>query len=256
MNNEEIVRKNLESQQFLELRQATEKIAGVLDKGLKSHLSVLKSLFIPRKLLGTYIKSAAMEEVPGSNKAFAKLQEQYAAICDKPFGLSKKLHPPLPPISNHLEATAFQYSLSIGGSQEKVANITCPTKWILSYRSERSLNRLKAMLSGAVSRQADDMKQTLIDHLVMVVFLKHFRTLTQLLEDLRYEVETIQLNDLGGLPVVVLKAPLETFLPPDDFILQVTQLSGIPAFQEIIDLEAVENIPDPLKESFKIALTK
>ncbi|MDY6952627.1 MAG: hypothetical protein SWE60_14035, partial [Thermodesulfobacteriota bacterium] len=71
--------------------------------------------------------------------------------------------------------------------------------------------------------------------------------LTHLLEDLRYEIEIRALADLGGLPVVVLKAPLETFLPPNDFILQVTQLSGIPAFQEIVDLEAFQSMPDPLK---------
>jgi hypothetical protein len=98
------------------------------------------------------------------------------------------------------------------------------------------------------------MKQALIDHLTIVVFLRRFPALTQLFEDLRYEVETKKLSDLGGLPVVILKAPIETFLPPDDFIQQVTQLSGIPAFQEIVDLEAVESLPDPLKESLTDAL--
>jgi bacterioferritin (cytochrome b1) len=67
-------------------------------------------------------------------------------------------------------------------------------------------------------------------------------------------VEIQELKDLGGLPVVVLRAPIETFLPPDNFILQITQLSGIPAFQEIIDLDAAENIPDPLKEALKACL--
>jgi hypothetical protein len=60
-----------------------------------------------------------------------------------------------------------------------------------------------------------------------------------------------ELPDFGGLPVVTLKAPLETFLPPDDFIVQVTRLSGIPAFQELIDLDALDNFPDPLRESLK-----
>jgi hypothetical protein len=35
----------------------------------------------------------------------------------------------------------------------------------------------------------------------------------------------------------------------------VTQLSGIPAFQEIIDFDAPENMPDPLKETLKTAIT-
>jgi len=83
--------------------------------------------------------------------------------------------------------------------------------------------------------------------------LKNFPSLKQLLQDLRYEVKIQKLEDLGGLPVVLLKAPVECFLPPDDFILQITQLSGISAFQEIIDLDAVENIPDPLKDVLKEA---
>ncbi len=251
MEQQEISRKDLDSQEFLELRQATEKIANALDKRLKAHLTVLRPLFVPRKLFGTYIKSSAMQEVPGADKAFAELQEQYAAVCAKPFDLPKKLRPPLPPISNQLEGTPLRYSLHIGDSQDKGTNITSPTRWILSYKGECPLNRLKAMLSGAETRQADDIKQALIDHLAIVVFLKYFPGLTQLFQDLRYEVETRKLSDLGGLPVVVLKAPIETFLPPDDFIQQVTQLSGIPAFQEIVDLEGLENIPDPLKESLR-----
>ncbi len=252
MNNEEIARKSLDSQEFLKLRQATEKIANALDKRLKGHLTVLRPLFTPRKLFGTYIKSAVMQEVPGSEKAFAELQERYAAVCEKPFGLPKKLHLPLPPISNQLEGTHLEYSLYSGDSTEKATRITSPTRWILSYRGECPLNRLRAMVSGAESGQPDDMRQAIIDHLAMVVFLKHYPALTQLIEDLRYEVETRDLADLGGLPVMVLKSPLETFLPPDDFILQVTQLSGIPAFQEIVGLEAVENMPDPLRESLSV----
>jgi len=55
--------------------------------------------------------------------------------------------------------------------------------------------------------------------------------------------------------VVILKASIESFLPPDDFILQITQLSGIPAFQEIIDRDAVEKIPDPLRETLQQAIS-
>jgi hypothetical protein len=111
------------------------------------------------------------------------------------------------------------------------------------------------MISGVETRQPEAMKQALIDHLAIIVYLKTFPALTQLLQDLRYEVEIRDMDELGGLSVVVLKAPIETFLPPDDFIIQITQLSGIPAFQEIVETEAVENIPDPLKEALRQALS-
>jgi hypothetical protein len=251
MIQEEITRKSLDNQEFLKLRQATDKVAQVLTRRLKSHLDVVKPLFIARRLFGTYIKSATMEEVAGSDKSFAELQERYAAICEKPFGLPRKLQPPLPPISNQLEANPFQYPLYCEGSEGKAIRITSPTRWIVSYRSECPLPRLEAMLSGTVTRQPEEMKQSVSDHLTFVLFLEHFPALRQLLEDLRYRIEIRRLPDFGGLPVVMVSAPPITFLPPDDFILQVTQFSGIPAFQEIIDLEALADIPDPLKDSLK-----
>jgi hypothetical protein len=254
MGSSEIIRKDLDNKQFMRLRQNTEKISEVLEKRLSEHLNVLRPLFIPRKLLGTYIESASTDEVHGSDKAFAELQEYFAAICKDPFGLSKKLRSPLPPISNKLDAVPYQYALYTGETKEKATTITAATRWILSYRSECPISRLTAMVSGAENRQPEDMKQSLIAHLTLVIFLKQFSSLKQLLQDLRYEVEIQELKDLGGLPVVVLRAPIEAFLPPDDFILQITQLSGIPAFQEIIDLDAADNIPDPLKEALKASL--
>ena len=250
MGEENIVRKDLDSQQFKRLRQNTERVTRLLEKRLRNHLDTLRSLFIPRKLLGSYIKSSATDDTPGSDKAFAELQEKYRAVCEKPFGLPKKLHTPLLPISNQLDAIPLKYSLKLGDSRRETT-ITAANRWVISYRGECSYERLKAMATGVENPQPDDMKQSLIDHLTLVIFLKRFPALSQLLRDLRYEVEIRNLEDLGGLPVVVLKVPLESFLPSDDFILEVTQLSGIPAFQEIIAEDAPDSLPDPLKDTLK-----
>ncbi len=251
MGQEDIQRKSLDNQEFLKLREATQKVSEALTERVKRHLSVLRPLFIPRRLLGTYVKSGTMEEVAGSDKAFAELQEKYAAVAQKPFGLPSKLQPPLDPISNQLEATPYQYPLRFESGQDKSVTITSSCAWTVSYHSECSLSRLKAMLSGEEPKDLQDMKQAIINHLALVIFLDRFPALAQLLEDLRYSVEIKTLHDLGGLEVVTMRAPLDTFLPPDDFIVQVTQLSGIPAFQEIISPEAVEGLPDPLRDSLK-----
>ena len=255
MSHKNIPRKDLDDQQFIQLRKNTEKIAEILSKRLNEHLNILRPLFTPRKLLGSYIKSVNMVDVSGSDKAFAELQEQYAAICEKPFGLPKKLQIPLPPISGKLDAVPFKYSIFLAGSKAKATSITAAARWILSYKSECPHYRLKAMISGAETHQPDDIKQSLIEHLTMVLLLKHYKALTRLFQDLRYEVAIHKLDDLGGLPVVILKAPIESFLPSDDFIFQVTQLSGIAAFQEIIDLDAVENMHDPLRETLQQAMS-
>ncbi len=251
MGHDDIQRKSLDNQEFLKLREATQKVSQALTQRLKRHLSVLRPLFIPRRLLGTYVKSGTMEEVAGSDKAFAELQEKYAQVAQKPFGLPSKLQPPLDPISNQLEATPYQYPLRFEADQDKSVTITCSCSWTVSYHSECSLGRLKAMLAGDEPKDPKDMKQAILNHLALVIFLNRFAALAQLLEDLRYTVEIQTLDDLGGLEVVTIRAPLETFLPPDDFIVQVTQLSGIPAFQEIISPEAIENLPDPLRDSLK-----
>lgn len=244
-------RKDLDNEQFIRLRKHTEKIGAYLHKRVKGHLGVLKPLFNPVKMLGAYIKSANMEDVPGSDKAFAKLQEKYAAVCEKPFGLPKKLQTPLGPIINQIDAAPYRYPLYIDGDREKPTSVIAPTRWVLSYQSDCPYDRLREMVSGAVTRQPEEMKQSLIKHLTMVLLLEQFKEITRLLTDLRYEVEVAKTDDLGGLPVAILKAPIESFLPSDDFIRNVTQLSGVPAFQEIVDFEAVENMPDPLKSDLQ-----
>ena len=255
MTESAIARKDLDNDQFIKLRKNTEKIADILHKRLKSHLSTLKPLFNPVKLLGAYIKSANMDDVPGSDKAFAKLQEQYAAICETPFGLPRKLSSPLTTMTTQIDATPYKYSLYMGDAKDKATNVIAPTRWVLSYQSDCPYDRMREMLSGTVSRQPEEMKSSIIKHLTMVLLLEKFKELAQLLQDLRYEVKFEKVQELGGLPVVLLKAPIESFLPSDDFIQNVTQLSGIPAFQEIIDFDAPENMPDPLKETLISAIT-
>jgi hypothetical protein len=244
-----IPRQDLDNQEFLKLRRATGKIAAELESRLKRHLTTLRPLFIPRKLLGTYVKSSSQQEIHGSEKAFAELQEMYSGICDNPFQLPKKLQPPLTAISGVLECTPLEYSLEIENSTGNSVTITSPTKFLLSYQSECPLKRLLNMLQKKEARQPEEMRQALLCHMALVVFLKNFPVLSSLLEDLRYRVEIIKLERFGNLPVVLITAPLDTFLPNDDFVQEVTQLSGIPAFQEIIDLDAVENFPDTMKDT-------
>ncbi len=246
-----IPRTDLDSQEFLELRQATDKISSFLGQRLREHLTTLRPLFIPRKLLGTYVQSASQQEIHGSDKAFAELQERFNSVCGPPLELPKKLQPPLPSISNVLECTPLQYEIALDGDDSKTVTITSPTRFLVSYQSECPLERLRGMLSGKEARQAEDMRQTLLCHLSLVLLLEHFPMLKTLLEDLRYQVDIYELPDLANLPVLMITIPLDTFLPPDTFITQVTQLSGIPAFQEIIAKDAIDNMPDLLQQKLR-----
>ncbi len=186
--------------------------------------------------------------MPGADRFFAQLQERYAAVCEKPFGLPKRIHPPLGELSGQMEGSPYKYAIQIDRKDTKVHS---PSKWIVSFRTECSLDRLSSMMAGAESRQPEAIKQTLISHLLLVIILEQSKELSALLQDLRYEIEFKKLQEFGGLSVVLLKAPIETFLPPDDFITHITQLSGVPAFQELIDLDSITRINDPLIQSLK-----
>lgn len=247
-------RTDLDNQEFLELRQTTNKISSFLSLRLKEHLTTLRPLFTPRKLLGTYIKSSLQQEISGSDKAFAELQERYSAICGAPFQLPKKLQPPLPPMSDILECTPLQYELAIDGDSSNSITITSPTRFLVSYQCECPIDRLHGMLSGKEAKQSDDMRQALICHLSLVLLLEYFPALKSLLEALRYQVDIYIIPDLGNLPAIMLTAPLTTFLPPDKFMTEITQLSGIRAFQELVAQDAIENMPDLLKEEMQKAL--
>ncbi len=251
MPNEDVSRKDLDNAEFLSLRQTTEKIAGSLNTRLKTHLAVIKPLFAPQNFLGSYMKGTSKKDVPGSDKAFATLQQRYASLAEKPLGLRKELSIPLSAISPQLICTPYQYKLQLGENGDKITTVTSPTQFILAYENECSLNRIRAMVAGTESRQVEEIKQSVLCHICMTVLLEQIPMLGVLLRDLRYDVEIQTLNDLGGLSVAVLSLPLRTFLPSDKFITEVTQLSGIPAFQEIIDLGSLEGMADPLKNAIE-----
>ncbi|MBV8378501.1 MAG: hypothetical protein JO279_16005 [Verrucomicrobia bacterium] len=71
--------------------------------------------------------------------------------------------------------------------------------------------------------------------------------LSSILSELRYDVTSLTHPGLSSLPLVVLQSHISTFLPPESVIAAATELSGIDAFIELIDVEAMRQISDPFK---------
>jgi hypothetical protein len=76
----------------------------------------------------------------------------------------------------------------------------------------------------------------------------HTPGLGPLFADLRYQVQTQSAPDLPKLPLTTITSILPSFRPNDDLILSATNFSGVPAFIEIIDIDAVGRLPDPLRD--------
>ena len=57
--------------------------------------------------------------------------------------------------------------------------------------------------------------------------------------------------ELGQLPIAFLSGPVSTVRPPDNVIIESTELSGADAFEEVINLEDVIRLRNPFKDQLE-----
>jgi hypothetical protein len=226
------------------LRERTEIIAGLLRERLAAQLDALRPLFAPRRLLGRHVRSSVREEIPGADRAFAALRDRYQATCGRPFALPKDLEDLYP----------FEYPHRIAG--ERTITMTNPVCWIVSYRSGYTIAQLESALEVRSSLRPSDARQFLLGALTLQLLFETFPEIRDVLTDLRYDVALEKRPGLGDLSLVTLRAPLPAFRPSDDLIANATRLSGVPAFIELIDLEALPRLRDPLVERIQHALAR
>jgi hypothetical protein len=240
--------KEIQLQDMAPLRALSQTISQFLHKRLGSYLATLTPLLAPRKILGEYMQSAFKEKMPGADKSFAELEERYKAIGRDTFKLASKLATPLPNIKNQLEVYPWEYLYEVGG--QKVV-ITSPVRWVIAYRGLLDLPRL---LEGSLQGEKpgpDELKQFIVNALVLRMLLERSAGVRQVLEDLRFPLRFETCSVSGELPYVVACATVPSFRPQDEIIRTVTQLSGRPVFEELVDVESVDDLPDPFKDRIR-----
>jgi len=240
--------KALTFEQLIDFRDKTEAISQFLYKRLKVHLETLRLLLAPRRLLGKYV--GVKEDVVGADKAFAQIQEIYRGVCGKPFALATELDEgPLNGLENRLELYPWEYIHQAKSAREtKAVTITSPVRWVLTYNAGYTLSQVLQAVVGKEQRQADALRQFVVNVLVMHLVLTKYPGITQLLTDLRYQVSVDKSPSLGELPLVTLSTCLPSFRPSDQLILTATRFSGVPAFIELIDVDMLDTLHDPLKQ--------
>jgi hypothetical protein len=233
-------------EQLAKLREQTEAIAGFLRNRLKGYLETLRPLFAPRRLLGKYVDRK--EDVSGSEKAVAQVREKFKEVCGAPFSLTPDLdNDVLASVDNRPELYPWEYTYEAEGEGEpRALVITSPVRWVLTYRSGYTLSQLRQALAGKHERRSADVRQFVVNALVMQLFLARYPGIAQLLSDLRFEVQVDKCPGLGALPFVTLSACLPSFRPADNLILMATRFAGVSNFVELIDVEAVHALQDPL----------
>ena len=135
-----------------------------------------------------------------------------------------------------------------GGSGKKPIRITSPVRWILAFGSAITPFQAVQIGAGKEREPAGALKRYLANALVMQLMLARNPGLVDLFNDLRFELRTDHFPETGKLPFASVVSCIPSFRPSDELILAATEFSGVPAFIELVDLQAVETMRDPLKQ--------
>jgi hypothetical protein len=169
--------------------------------------------------------------------------------------LPRPLRPPLKPVGLALELYPWESSHEISaGGAAKVVTLRSPVRFVLTYASGLSLSRLRQGIAGREEHKQEDVREFIVRCCLMHLMLSKYVGIAGLFRSLRWEVGTETSPDLGGLPLTTLTAPLRSMLPPDDLILESTEMSGMPLFEEVVDIAALSEIHDPLVHKVESAI--
>jgi len=238
---------NFDVGRLLFLRKVTRAVSEYLASQLRDQLGTIAPLLRPRRLLGDYIESSSSEKVLDADKNFSALNEIYSKVAGKPFQLPRPLRSPIKPVGLALEVYPWEYRYVIQGSgSDKAVTITSPVRFAISYASGLSLSRLRLGMTGKEELKQEDVREFVIRACLMVLMIKNYPGIVSLLNALRWEITTEPSPELGNLPLTILSAPLKSMRPPDDLILESTEMSGMSLFEEVVDVEGFSEIRDPL----------
>lgn len=238
--------KEIELQQLGHLRNISQKITQHLQRKLNDYLTTVTPLLAPRKVLGQYMQSAFSDKVPGDDKNFATLEELYKQVSRDTFNLTSKLGTPLPSIANKPVVYPWEYLYTIPDVQNQIS-MSSPVRWVLNYSSAYDLSRLLEDRVKGEQARTEEIKEFLIHSLTMWMLMDKSPGLQDLFRDLRFNVSFEKSGESGELPYVVLTADVPSFRPQDEVIKTVVQMSGVPVFEELIDVDALADVSDAFK---------
>lgn len=237
--------KALTLQELPELRRKTEAVSRFLKQQITGHLETLRPVLAPDRIFGKF--AGGKTEVQGADRALGELQQTYKAFTRRPYDLPETLDVNwLSLVGNGLELHVWEYAYPVQG---KTITMTAPLRWGVNYRTNYSLTQVKNVLEGKESVRQDYLRQFVVNTLVLQLVLNRNPGLTQLFQDLRYDLKIETDPALKGLPFVTITSCLKSFRPADDLIQAATAFSGVPAFIELIELNSVQAPVDRLRDS-------
>ena len=236
------------TQKLLVLRKVTRAIGEIVGSQMREYVATLAPLFRPRAVFGEHIQGTTKEAVKSADQAFKELKDLYDSIGTKPpFNLPRDLQSPLMQMSWSLELTPWEYvHVAKTDRGTKAITVSCPFKSVVTY-SGYTPQRLKELLANP-NHNDSELQQYVLHYLAMRVVVSRQAGLTKILDTLHFPLESGRLPGLGDLPITFIRSSISTSLPPDELVIESTELSGRDAFEEIANVDDIPNLHDPLKD--------
>jgi len=229
-------------------RKLTRTIEQVLSEEMHAYVATLTPLFRQRGVFGAHIQGGGVEQVKSADQALKEFQSLYEKVATvAPFGLPPDLKSPLMQMTPSLELSPWEYThIAKTGGESKAITVTSPFKAVLTY-SGYAPRRLKDLLTDR-NRNNGELQIFVLHYLAMHIVVSKQPGLAQLFDALHFPLASGHLDDFGGLPITYIASSISSSLPADELVIESTELSGRDAFEEIVNIDDIANLRDPLKE--------
>jgi hypothetical protein len=239
---------NGKTKTLLAHRKLTRSIGQALSDQLRAYVATLTPLFRQRGVFGAHIQGGGNEQAKSADQALKEFQGLYEKVATAaPFGLPPDLKSPLMPMTSSLELSPWEYThIARTGGDSKAITVTSPFKAVLTY-SGYAPRRLEDLLTDR-NRNNGELQIFVLHYLAMHVVVSMQPGLAQLFDALHFPLGSGHLDGFGGLPITYIASSISSSLPADELVVESTELSGRDAFEEIVNVDDIANLRDPLKE--------
>jgi hypothetical protein len=235
-------------QSLLVLRKLTRAISATLRSRLTEHLATLTPVLRPEMVLGKYIQGGQKDWVVKSDQALKELRTLYDRIApSQPFSLRADLTPPFDLGGLSLELTPVEYThVTHAGTATRKITVRRPLAWTLSY-SGLAPASFRQLLEGKL-RPPSELQRFLLAYLTLHLVTRMQPGIMGLMTSLRFPLSAQTDTGFGDLPLTRIEVPVRTERPADAVIIESAELTGMDAFEELVRLEDIRTLRDPLRE--------
>lgn len=237
----------LDTATLLKLRRATRATSQWLEARLRGFLATMSPLIQPRHVFGQYLRGAGKQSVKGEAEAFAELRDQFVALAESSFSMRKQLDSPFELANTTLDVVPAEYVHHAASEKlQKEITVTQPLRWVLCY-SGFTPRRLKQLMNNPKTVVASELPECVLHFLALHVTLAHRGGVQEMLEALQFPLRTGAIEEFGALPVTYIECPISSHRPSDAVMIESTELSGNAVFEELLAVEQIVAMEDPLR---------